>query len=411
MTDSPFKIPKNTTPTWELELLISAASAFALIQLLGVQQETFLKIVVWHNESHMHALLSPLYIYLRIVVLCLSGAFILHLATRAYWVGLIGLNSIYPEGPDLSKFRYGPFQRRHLDANKRDIGSLIEKSDNLASIIFSFGVGLALTMAIPVIVMLITISTSLLLAPYFGYRNASLIALIIVVGPFILLTAIPSLIDQMLGKYIAKDGFFGRVLTKSFDLLHRLSVNASGNALTAFVFSRMKGLKSVAISSAFIGLCLSLIAFIGTPRVIEVGTKVESASGLEASDYLSQREGNLEYANRAFIASPIVSGKYLDLTVPIPGSDIPSDRLICINAKNERERMKCLRLTLSVKIDSKAISVDWLEQRSSPGSTMALRAFIDISGLTPGQHKMTIDYSGNKKAPDDTFREIINFWN
>ena len=111
--DTPLALPQLTTPTWEMELLISAASAFALLQVLGVQQEAFLRMAVWFNESHMQAMLTPLYLYARIVLICLSGAFIIHLATRAYWVGLIGLNSIFPDGPDFSKFKYGaPVDRR-----------------------------------------------------------------------------------------------------------------------------------------------------------------------------------------------------------------------------------------------------------------------------------------------------------
>ena len=42
---------------------------------------------------------------------------------------------------------------------------------------------------------------------------------------------------------------------------------------------------------------------------------------------------------------------------------------------------------------------------------MALRAFIDISDLATGQHVLTIDYAAGRKSPDESWREIINFWN
>jgi hypothetical protein len=409
--DTPLALPRLTTPTWEMELLISAASAFALLQVLGVQQEAFLRMAVWFNESHMQAMLTPLYLYARIVLICLSGAFIIHLATRAYWVGLIGLNSIFPDGPDFSKFKYGPFQRRLIDASKPDTDALIEKADNRATLVFSFGVGLALIMVLPVLMMAVAIVATLILAPFFGYEQAMSIALIAVLGPFIVTITLPSMIDQLLGKHIAPDSLVGQGLTKAFSGLSRLSINTSGNALTMFLFSRMKGVKSAALASALIGMLLSLVAFIGIPRLAKIATQMDVVSGLEASDYAVQRAGSLEYANRAFIPAPFISGRYLDLTVPVPANDIPTDQPVCVTAKNEKQRRNCLRQTLAVHIDGKPTALTWLEQKASPGRTMALRAFIDISDLATGQHVLTIDYAAGRKSPDESWREIINFWN
>lgn len=408
--DQRLTLPDKTTPTWEMELLISAASTFALLQLLGEQQDAFLKLSVWFNESHMLALLAPLYIYTRIVLICLSGAFILHLASRAYWVGLIGLHSIFPEGPDLRKFRYGPFQRKVLDANKPDIDRLIGKADDRASMVFGFGVGLALLMVVPILLMAVVLALAWATSPLFGFKNATLIALLGVVSPFVVFAALPSLIDQLAGKYIPPDSVAGRALSKCFIWLNRLSINSSGNALTMYLFSRMKGVKTVAAASALFGCILSLIALIGIPELSKVASLNKAASGLDASDYTSQRNGNLEYANRAFIAAPVVSGRYLDLTVPVPAHDIPSGNAKCLQAKNEKQRMFCLRETIRLQMDGKPLAASWMIQNPSSGKTRALRSFIDISALPPGEHVLQIDYSENPSAPDEALREIIRFW-
>ena len=193
------------------------------------------------------------------------------------------------------------------------------------------------------------------------------IALIAVLGPFIVTITLPSMIDQLLGKHIAPDSLVGQGLTKAFSGLSRLSINTSGNALTMFLFSRMKGVKSAALASALIGMLLSLVAFIGIPRLAKIATQMDVVSGLEASDYAVQRAGSLEYANRAFIPAPFISGRYLDLTVPVPANDIPTDQPVCVTAKNEKQRRNCLRQTLAVHIDGKPTALTWLEQKASPG--------------------------------------------
>ena len=39
-----------------------------------------------------------LYQYVKLILYTLISCFILHLCTRAYWVGLIGLETVFPHG-------------------------------------------------------------------------------------------------------------------------------------------------------------------------------------------------------------------------------------------------------------------------------------------------------------------------
>src|SRR5690606_11357745 len=83
-------VPRHTTPTWEMELLISGATVFALMQLPGAVEEV-VNVLLPRFEANAGALVLLPATYFKSAVYALIVSFILHLATRGYWVALVGL--------------------------------------------------------------------------------------------------------------------------------------------------------------------------------------------------------------------------------------------------------------------------------------------------------------------------------
>jgi hypothetical protein len=83
--------------TDELELLISGLITFALFSMPGWIMDRYAEFY-----AGLSATLLPLASALMSmgVGICylLGAAFVMHLGSRAYWVGLIGLKSVYPDG-------------------------------------------------------------------------------------------------------------------------------------------------------------------------------------------------------------------------------------------------------------------------------------------------------------------------
>ena len=90
-------LPARTTPTWEMELLISGATVFGLLQLPGLADRLLFHV---HNSSAepVAAFVLPLWIYVKSALLTLAATFVVHLALRGYWIALVGLSSVYPDG-------------------------------------------------------------------------------------------------------------------------------------------------------------------------------------------------------------------------------------------------------------------------------------------------------------------------
>ena len=99
--------------TDELELIISSLTIFALLSIPGW---LFDKIA----ESYTH-LSTSLAIATMVSTTILAGisyglaaCFVVHLMARAYWVGLIGLRTVFPDGINWSKTPgLGPLSRQY----------------------------------------------------------------------------------------------------------------------------------------------------------------------------------------------------------------------------------------------------------------------------------------------------------
>ncbi len=147
------QVPNRTTPTWEMELLVSGATVFGLLQLPA--QADRLLFGFYNSSNFAVATLTPsLWVYVKFSLLTLIATFIVHLCLRGYWVALVGLHSVYPEGFrwDRLTSKLGP----HFLASSREmtgeIDTVIERADNRASIAFGLGFGMATLMLMPMVV-------------------------------------------------------------------------------------------------------------------------------------------------------------------------------------------------------------------------------------------------------------------
>lgn len=136
--------------SWEPELLISGLAIYASLQMPGV---------FWRFYQHYQFNLQsgsgifdeflPLLIFavFTTVAYILTITFITHFIVRAFWVGFIGLLSVYPHG---IKYDNLPFSKLYVSQARRKLGSaenMASKLDNVSSLIFSIAFSVVLIMA------------------------------------------------------------------------------------------------------------------------------------------------------------------------------------------------------------------------------------------------------------------------
>jgi hypothetical protein len=171
---------------WELELLISGAVVFSLLQMPGVVDGVFARAQP-HLAGRAHFGAFMLYTYVKLILYTLISCFVLHLGTRAYWVGLIGLETVFPHGVRWEDSTYGPVM---TDVYRKKLGRLqprIDAADRFCSILFPLAFTLVMLFAYSVVMLgLVTllafgISRLLLGGEHFGVVCVSIFAVAMLV--------------------------------------------------------------------------------------------------------------------------------------------------------------------------------------------------------------------------------------
>ncbi|HKW12130.1 MAG TPA: hypothetical protein VJO33_17210 [Gemmatimonadaceae bacterium] len=94
-------------------------------------------------------LLGEMYVK-AIVFYALIAPFVVHLVARAYWVGLVGLHSVFPKGVNCENYKSGPLTLEVYKARLVSLAAIISRVDNFCSMIFSFAFLLVILFAFTV---------------------------------------------------------------------------------------------------------------------------------------------------------------------------------------------------------------------------------------------------------------------
>lgn len=124
--------------TYEMELLISGAVVFGLIHLPPIIERISISFLAG-LEGNLRLMGVLGQVYLQLVLYGLIAVFVLHLAMRGFWIGLLGLESVFPEGIRWDRLKLGPAMIKRYRAGIGSLAATIEKVDDLCSLIFSFG--------------------------------------------------------------------------------------------------------------------------------------------------------------------------------------------------------------------------------------------------------------------------------
>lgn len=130
--------------SWNPELIISGFAIYATFSLPKIIQDVYNTYATNYqiNDSigndMMPSLISTVLISASQI---LSFAFIIHFILRGFWVGFLGVMSVYPKGIDFSRVTiYGDYGKEQLKAKMQNLDVLADKLDKAASIVFALAI-------------------------------------------------------------------------------------------------------------------------------------------------------------------------------------------------------------------------------------------------------------------------------
>ncbi len=421
-------LSRLTTPTWEMELLISGVTVFALLQLPGVMDEAYLALRP-RLDLDWEFLCKLLFTYSKMGVLILAAAFVLHLALRGFWIALVGMNSIYPDGVIWDRLKIGPIQRRLIERRGISMVDRIERADNRASIVFALGI----TMALVMVGLILTISVSLALCALLSWLTGW--DWVFPGGTFLLLTiiALPypfvHFIDRRFGARLSADGLLARTVGKVFSTYARFGFGGDINPTMRLLQSHVGARKVFAATFLSIFLVGSFTAGQLTLQQGNIAfgeyshwpdVSLGAPDSVIEQHYRDQADSN--HTLLPTIDSMFPSGAYLSLIVPfnpkrhpaLLAATCPTTWQAATKPEQRATLLDCMGRLQELTLDGQPMSPLPLRYYADPRTEQhAVLIVVPIGNLAPGEHNLSlkrpqdIDDEDREEEPD---RYRIAFW-
>jgi len=303
--------------SWEAELLISAIAIFGTLQLFGV--------IDWATNIFIDTLLPKQYLFGYgivfgglLAVSILVGMFIIHFTLRAYWVGLVGLNSVFPEY-GLEDSAYSEIFTKKFLGILPKLKNTIHEVDELCSVIFSA----AFFMLIMYLYLSLTGGVLLFLFNFLSeYINESilLIPIYILGGLFLLLSLMGIIANLKYFKenermqnwyfYITKWGSLV-MLGPFYKYLLQISMTFTTN------FKKKKSLIGLIIMFIVIGFVITMRQFSNSQIPFLVNQKFYFDKTKIYSNYYKSKSDVKEFLITPQIESDIIESKITPLFIPV----------------------------------------------------------------------------------------------
>lgn len=419
-TSTPLTVPSRTTPTWEVELLISGALVISLFQLIDPMELTFAKWIALAPANRTPMVIYS-YMYSKLALFALIGTFVLHVAARAAWVALVGVHSIYPDGPRWENLSGGALTKKVVRKMCGDIAEAIERADNRATLIFGYGMLAAQFAVVVLILTLAAITLGFLLEPLVGEHWALLSGVALMTLPITLFGGI----DWLFGKRLREGGWWARQLERGLRLSILLNLGRLTQPLLPLVTTNIGGRRGNWLLALVFGLIMSAVVLDTQGRTdggfLLRGSALPAqarSSGVNSLHYAALRSEMQRFAAAPYIPSELIEGPYLRLFVPYAAdrhdqalqihcaqavtdarlsaaapAAIDAD-LVALEQTRQRSEaalMACFAGLLDLRLDGVALPQVVLERHRDPfsGHDGGL-AMIDVRALPPGRHEVQI---------------------
>jgi hypothetical protein len=389
-------LPPHTTPTWEVELLISGVAAFAMVQLPGWLDDAVFALRPRFDATWSGSLMI-LYIYAKMAAVILASTFVLHLLLRARWIALVGVLSVHPQGIRWERMRIGPVAREIEKARLGHIPDAIERADNLATTVFAVGVSLAVVL-LWVMVLAVGATAASVLFGSVGVPNPMLVALCILIVPYGLI----QLIDRRVGARLPADSAAGRLLRGILRLYAHLGFGLQRNLGMAVLTSNLGRFRLTGLTLAVMLLALGSVmeGYDAMRHPDQVGSFAlfpsDAPEAIDSAHYDDMRNPARD-APVPYLPSMLAKEPYLRVVVPYaPVRDEPAMRRACPTLEHltgvvrATQALACLGRLHALSLDGMPVATAYEVGNDPRTDRPALVAMLDIRALPAGRHVLTV---------------------
>lgn len=410
--------------TDELELIISGISLVALVSLPGWLFGHWARLQV-HTEGLYNAVVSigfPLAIGLSYT---LAGVFLVHLGTRAYWVGLIGLKATFPHGVRWGRIdSVGPVTRDIYRRSMVDLDAAIDAADRFASLVFAVVSLTALSvlwiggLMIGLALLSILVGSLVEVPPRVANIVWISVALIVVaIGLMI------PVIDRGSAWLRGRDVPASTGMRRTIELLNRAQNVLLPQRLLLPVQLTLESNMPRYTFSVMFGILIFFTTIIGTVQMGEaprfapfVGGYAymdddAADKGLRTAYYETLRAPDDALLRVPMIPSDLVDTAYLRVFLPyVPERD---NALLKARCSQDADPHACVAGLWSLSLDGRVVDASVFEAAERRDFGMrGLQGYLPMAGLVAGRHELraTWNAAGGERRSQKSREYIIPFW-
>jgi hypothetical protein len=425
-----------TVRPWELELLISGALVFGMLQLPDRVDAWYTHVSPGLDGGFSSAALL-VSIYLKMALYAVIGGFVLHLGVRAYWVGVIGLEAVFPGGIIWEKTRSGPIMRDLQRRATPPLQALIDGADRLASLVFA--TGLMLAMLFCTSLLLIAVVSAVVYGTVglvFGGDATAIAAeafFFLLIGPMLIATVV----DRRYGEHLDPGSRRARMVSAVGRATLRVTRYAVFQPLMLTILTNLRAPKRASI--LFMGLVIGGVLLAGRERLFEGRGMADGYTylpdtagrlGGEPGFYEDQRTDDLRTASLPSIQSDMVRDPYVRLFIPYR----PRRHNLLVEGRCARGRaadsvaatprpttdeaeaavLRCLSSLQPVTLNGRPVTAPFRFYTQPRTGIRGIAAYIPVGALPKGENVLSVarlSAPGAKPgAPPPQPPYIIPFW-
>lgn len=424
-TQTPEWLKKLEEESWQAELIISGLAIYGTFQLPELV-EWLMDWCLASLSSDYFILLYLFFTYLGFGAYMLIFIFLAHFVLRTVWIGLAGLNSVFPLGVNENSDNYSRHFIRQFRADHSGEQSRIRQLDDVCSILFGFGAQLVMIfMAINVDILVVG-GILYLLEVLFGQLISNIFG--IVFFTIFITYSLAFLISN--SKKIRDKPFLQKwqyPVYKRFSAIY-LHVFAKPASYIGMVFQTNLSMKRYA------GMVVMIMFFVVSSfgfrffnyRFISFMRPELLYEHFERDDRLiPEQYANLRKDNRRLLSleleSDIISGELMRIFVPILSSESNQMTGLCgepVTTGTEKERiqqkrehtMKCYQQMHRFYVnDSLYRSPDMIKYEHPNQEEAGILVYLPTANFKLGKNLLRVEKIG--PDPEEVFRQMqAVFW-
>ncbi len=402
--------------TYEMELLLSGAVVLGLIHLPPAVRRAFDTFTAdLAGGSRLLALFAQAYVELALYALI--AAFVFHLAARGWWIALLGLESVFPDGIRWEKAAAGRFM---LERYRRGIGTLadaVDRADDLCSLVFSFAVLIVSTWVYSMVLLALAAGLAFSASRLLLGGEGAVAVLVAFLGAVLGIQLLVGPLDKALGEKVRPDGVVGRLLRLLVGVAWALSPTRWVGAIQLTLGTNISGSR---IAAVVLGATVALAAVQTGGTVLRAGNaRMDSLSwfpdalyehGVDPGHYRALRDPAALDPLAPSIQSDVVADPYVTLFLPysprihnpliakacpelrpISSEGLALGRASSPTDAEVRTAAACLGGLYALTLDGAPLADPGFEFTVDPGTGgKGLVLYLPARDLAPGRHELAV---------------------